>query len=322
MSATILLYAKNTGKISSLITKAGQIAKNIQAEKLILLTAGSEALKVGYGYQKSGVDQIISVDTGDAALFPETVATILAFAASKYQAGTIIMNHDSFETEVAGRLSIKLQASCVTNAISVCKDDAGKVKVEKMIYGGVVTADYEVGQPSLVVTLHENACRQAVAENSGKEAEVIEETISLPSLKKKITSSRPVEKTVDLKGAQRIVSIGRGLSKIEDLPMIESLADALQAQVGCSRPLVEDFKWMKLERQVGLTGTTVAPKLYLAVGISGQIQHVVGMKDADIVVAINNNRNAPIFDVADYGIVGDLYEVVPQLVEAAKRVKV
>lgn len=184
-----------------------------------------------------------------------------------------------------------------------------------------MTAAYAAGPGPFVATLHESALRQLRSDSQGKSAEIAEEEVSLPSSGKKLVHSAAIQKTVDLKGAQRIVSIGRGLSKQEDLPIIEQLAEALDAQVGCSRPLVEDYKWMKLERQVGLTGTTVTPRLYMAVGISGQIQHIVGMKDSEIIVAINSNRNAPIFDYADYGIVGDLYEVVPQLIEAAKRQK-
>jgi electron transfer flavoprotein alpha subunit len=131
---------------------------------------------------------------------------------------------------------------------------------------------------------------------------------------------RASEQTVDLDSAQRIVSVGRGIKEAQNLPLVQELAAALGAELAASRPIC-DNGWLPMERQVGSSGQTVAPKLYLAVGISGAIQHLVGMKGSQCIVAINRDPDAPIFEVADYGIVGDLFEVVPALTEAVKAAK-
>ena len=149
----------------------------------------------------------------------------------------------------------------------------------------------------------------------GTPAEMVEvSTCSRPA--KEVVSRRPVERQNALPTAERLVSFGRGVRSRDDVALIDELAKLLSAEVGCSRPIVEDMRWLTVDHQVGLTGTTVTPSLYVAIGISGQIQHLVGMRDSKVIVAINSNPAAPIFSVADIGIVGDLYEVVPRLIDA------
>jgi len=131
---------------------------------------------------------------------------------------------------------------------------------------------------------------------------------------------RDAQRAVDLSTAEMIVSVGRGIKEAENIPLVEKLAAALGAELAASRPIC-DAGWLPMERQVGSSGQTVAPKMYMAVGISGAIQHLVGMKGSRIVVAINKDANAPIFEIADYGIVGDLFQVVPELIEAIQKAR-
>ena len=128
--------------------------------------------------------------------------------------------------------------------------------------------------------------------------------------------SEPVLKTVDLAAASVVVAVGRGFAKAEDLEIVQPLLQRLGAELGCSRPIAEDFKWLPQERQVGLTGVSVNAGLYLALGISGQVQHLAGVKGARIVVSVNSDGRAPIVRNADYAVVGDLYKFVPELLAA------
>jgi electron transfer flavoprotein alpha subunit len=131
---------------------------------------------------------------------------------------------------------------------------------------------------------------------------------------------RESQRAVDLGAAEIIVSVGRGIKEADNIPLVQKLADALGAELAASRPIC-DAGWLPMERQVGSSGQTVAPKMYLAIGISGAIQHLVGMKGSRTVVAINKDANAPIFEIADYGIVGDLFQVIPELIEAVQKAK-
>ena len=161
----------------------------------------------------------------------------------------------------------------------------------------------------------------APAENSPAPIEVFSPTLDPTQIRTKPGKPfRGSSQTVDLGSAQLIVSVGRGIKEAENLPLVEALATALGAELAASRPIC-DNGWLPMERQVGSSGQSVAPKLYLAVGISGAIQHLVGMKASQCVVAINKDPDAPIFEIADYGIVGDLFEVVPALTEAIKAAK-
>ena len=177
------------------------------------------------------------------------------------------------------------------------------------------------GEGPHFVSLQAGAWRADALESGTAAVELFAPQLDVAAIRQQPEAPfRESARAVDLTAAERIVSVGRGIKEQENIPVVEALAQALGAEQAASRPIC-DAGWLPMERQVGSSGQTVSPKLYLAVGISGAIQHLVGMKGAKTIVAINRDANAPIFEVADYGIVGDLFEVVPALVEEIKKAK-
>ena len=194
----------------------------------------------------------------------------------------------------------------------------GPVFVRQLMQGRLSGEYKHAGGGPCFVSVQSGAFRADQAEAGKAATETFTPAIDAAQIRTKPGQPfRGSAQTVDLGSAQYIVSVGRGIKEADNLPLVQDLATALGAELAASRPIC-DNGWLPIERQVGSSGQTVAPKLYLAVGISGAIQHLVGMKGSQCVVAINKDPEAPIFEVADYGIVGDLFEVVPALIEAVK----
>ncbi len=265
---------------------------------------------------KYGVKRVVSINTGETRLHPESYADILEKIVRKHDPDVLLISATNKGKEIAPRLSVRLKTGCITECTGFDVSESKEITFKRIIFGGIATGSFEIrSKPAICTVKHELF---DAPEEVGSAGEVLTEEIDYAVPEKSLVEEREIEKTVDLQSAERIVSAGRGFTKKEDLDMVFELASLLNAEVGCSRPIAEDFKWLPKERQVGLTGEIVNPELYIAIGISGQIQHIVGMKDSRIVVAINKSKDAPIFQHADYGIVGDLYRVVPELIKRLK----
>ena len=197
----------------------------------------------------------------------------------------------------------------------------GPVFIRQLMQGRLIGEYRHSGKGPCFISVQSGAFRADQAEAGSAAIEMFSPTLDPAQIRTRPRQPfRASTQTVDLGAAQFIVSVGRGIKEAENLPLVEDLASALGAELAASRPIC-DNGWLPIERQVGSSGQTVSPKLYLAVGVSGAIQHLVGMKGSQCVVAINKDPDAPIFEVADYGIVGDLFEVVPALTEAIKSAK-
>ena len=231
----------------------------------------------------------------------------------------VVMSHTyqvrDFAPKVAARLGREMVADCIRY-----KTENGKLILTRRIFLGKLDADVTVGGDApYFVTFQSGAFR---GDNAAKGTAAVE-TMGVNVGEIRMTPEEPFQEakvSVDLTKSEIIVAVGRGIKSQENIALAQQLADTLGADLAASRPIC-DSDWLPIDRQIGSSGQTVAPKLYIALGISGAIQHIVGMKNAGTIVAVNKDSEAPIFDIADYGIVGDLFEAVPVLIEEVKKHK-
>ena len=236
----------------------------------------------------------------------------------------VVLPHTYQVRDYAPALAARLGQVLISDVVAIAD---GPVFTRQLLQGRLNGNYRPTGSGPGFVSVQAGAFRAEAAPNAAPAAPQITTRATIttftPTLDSAQIRTKPSEpyrgssQTVDLGSAQRIVSVGRGIKGAENIPLVQELATALGAELAASRPIC-DNGWLPMERQVGSSGQTVSPKLYLAVGISGAIQHLVGMKGSQCIVAINKDPDAPIFEVADYGIVGDLFEVVPALIEAIK----
>ena len=261
-----------------------------------------------YGASKVLVDKNLN-DADDQQL-----TNLIANAASQTSASTIVFSHDHVAKNVAPRLSVKLKAGLVSGAISVPESD-GTIKVN--VFSGKAFGAVKVNTDKKIISLLPNSIQP---EASGNSCAVENFDGNAGSASVKTIAEKQPEGDIPLPEAELVVSAGRGLKGPENWGMIEELAKELGAATACSRP-VADIGWRPHHEHVGQTGVAIRPNLYIAVGISGAIQHLAGVNGSKVIVVINTDAEAPFFKAADYGIVGDAFEVVPKLIEAVKKFK-
>ena len=227
----------------------------------------------------------------------------------------VVLAHTYQARDFAPMLAARLTTTLLTDVIGINGSGASATFSRPMFQGKLVATVRPKATGPCIVTFQIGAFRaDAVRTGGGAPVTTIDVTIDAGAIRQKPEPPfQEAKQAVDLGQAERIVAVGRGIKSQEHLPLVQKLAAAMGAEMAASRPIC-DNGWLPMERQVGSSGQTVAPKLYVALGISGAIQHLVGMKGSRTIVAINKDRDAPIFEVADYGIVGDLFEIVPALI--------
>lgn len=269
------------------------------------------------------LDEVLVAERPELRVYtPDGATRALAQIIRERKPRYVIFSHTYQVRDFAPQLSAALNCGLVSDCLGYRKENE-HVYFVRQVFQGKFSADVEFhGDGPYFVTFQAGAFREDSVRRGGA-AKVTPASIDFPP---GAIRTRPAERfreakqAVDLTQAEIIVAVGRGIKKVENLELAQKLANSLGGEIGASRPIC-DSGWLPMDRQIGSSGQTVAPKLYFALGISGAIQHQVGMKGAKTVVAINKDKEAPIFEVATYGIVGDLFEIVPPLVEEINKVK-
>jgi electron transfer flavoprotein alpha subunit len=221
--------------------------------------------------------------------------------------------------EMATRIASRLDTGLCSDCTSLKLDDEGKtLEMERLVFGGAGIQKVVCLTRPQMATIPVRTFEPA-EKKGGREGMVRELSAPLLSTIKVLKRKAKVHESGDIREAGVVVAVGRGIEKKEDIEMIRELAGLLGGEIGCTRPISEEMHWLPEELCIGISAIEVKPQLYIGVGVSGQIQHVIGFRDARVVCAINNDENSPIFEVSDYGIVGNLYEVVPRLIEELKK---
>ena len=290
---------------------AGQL--NIDAEAVVLGSITEDLAALG----KYGVKKIHHVNNEELNHFDAQVFTkVIGEVAKATGAKVIVFSNNVDGKAIAPRLSARLKAGLVTGAVALPDTSNGFV-VKKTVFSGKAFANIAINTDIKIIALNPNAYQVIAGEGI---AQVAPFDATVDSSKIKVTNVTKAKGEVPLTEAEIVVSGGRGLKGPENWGILEDLAKALHAATACSRP-VADAHWRPHNEHVGQTGIAIAPNLYIAVGISGAIQHLAGVNRSKIIVVINKDPEAPFFKAADYGIIGDAFEVVPKITEAIKKIK-
>ena len=283
------------------------------AEGVVLGSVSDDLAALG----KYGVKKIHQVKNDSLNHFDSQVYTnVIAQVAGPTGASVIVFSNNMDGKAVAPRLSARLKAALVSGAVALPDTSKGFV-VRKNVFSGKAFANISLNTDIKIIALNPNAYKVEPSEGT---AEIVSFNANVPSPKIKITAVNKASGEVPLTEAEVVVSGGRGLKGPENWGIVENLAHTLHAALACSRP-VADAHWRPHNEHVGQTGIAIAPNLYIAIGISGAIQHLAGVNRSKTIVVINKDPEAPFFKAADYGIVGDAFEVVPKLTEAIKKLK-
>lgn len=301
----VWVFSDNVERYAELMAGARQWGQQVYA----IVQGSEQAARV----KPLGADGIIVLEKTSELQRIENYAETLAAQIREKGNGLLLMAATKRCKALGARLSIQLDAAMVNDATAVSVEE-NALFAEHRMYGGLAFGKEKLNSPLAIITLAPGVL-EPVAANPAHDCPVVTAEWVAPQQKILCQERRAKSlSSVDLSKAKRVVGVGRGLAAQDDLNMVHELAAVLGAEVGCSRPIAEGENWMERERYIGVSGVLLKSELYLTLGISGQIQHMVGGNGAKVIVAVNKDKNAPIFNYADYGLVGDIYKVVPALI--------
>jgi electron transfer flavoprotein alpha subunit len=318
MAEVLVLVDHVDGAVRKTTSELLTIARRLGEPSAVLIGAGFDAAKetlARYGAEK--IYRIESADVDDYLVAPK--AEVLAQLVASVAPAAVLISSSPGHKEIAGRLAIKTESGLITDAVDVQAGEGGTVRTTQSVFAGGYTVQATVTKGTPIVTVKPNSAAPEAVSGAAVE-QVVEVTISESAKAARITDSQPRAATgrPELTEAAIVVSGGRGTAG--DFSKVEEFADSLGAAVGASRAAV-DAGWYPHASQIGQTGKQVSPQLYIAAGISGAIQHRAGMQTSKTIVAINKDEEAPIFELVDFGVVGDLFKVLPQATEAVRAAK-
>lgn len=313
----VLVFSDDNKLTIELLSKGAELAKDL-GTKLTAILIGKVDEKLANEFISYGAEEVIIAETDLDNFKAEEYAEILEKIVEEIKIDTILIGSNKNGKELASRLAGRLNAGCVIDCVNVHIKDK-KITVERVVFSGNAISVEQFNSKPEIITIPPKVF-DPLKKDEKRKGNIIKKKIETEKYSSNILKIKEMETGgVNVEDAEIIVSCGRGLKNKDDLKIIEELASALKGKtVGCSRPIAADLKWLPEDHWIGLSGHKVKPKLYIAAGISGQIQHIAGMRDSGIIVAINKDPEALIFKSADYGIVGDLYEVLPKLTTAVK----
>jgi len=317
----LVIAEQRNGKLNRATWETIAAAQQMGGDITVLVPGGS-VRDVASELAAAQVKEVVSLEHQALEPYtPDGFTAALQDAIAQLSPTYVLLPHTYQTRDFAPKLAARLDRAIITDVVAIKKAGSDTAFVRPMFQGKLTADVVPQGLPPHFVTFQIGAYRvdQAAKGSAPAPVRALTATLDASAIRQRPDAPfQQAKQAVDLSQAERIVSVGRGIKEQANIKVAEALARALGAELAASRPIC-DSGWLPMERQVGSSGQTVAPKLYLALGISGAIQHLVGMKGANTIVAINKDPDAPIFEIADYGIVGDLFEIVPAMIDALKQ---
>jgi electron transfer flavoprotein alpha subunit len=311
----VWVFSELSALAFELLGKGRALADQLGTELVAVAVGGG-----GNEYVEHGADKVFLISDPALTTYQvDSYTDAISGLVDEHKPDVLLIGATRNGLEFAPRLAERLKTGCVTEVTRLELDAEKKfVLMDRVTYGGNLVETHISKSKPQIATIAKGMFSPITADSSRKGDIVKVEPKTKSQTTRILETKTKSAQGVRLTDASVIVSFGRGVRKKEDIALIEQFAQTVAGAVGCSRPVAEDLHWLPEERYIGLSGQKVAPKLYFACGISGQIQHLTGIRSSRIIVAINNDPKAPIFEYCDYGVVGDLYQVIPALSDAVK----
>jgi electron transfer flavoprotein alpha subunit len=295
------------------------IGRQLASQAATTLTAAvTDQEDDAQNYVARGADEVLLMSTLPEGQAFDAWLPVIAAEAKKTDPDVILLAATARGKDFAARLAARLDTGLCSNCIAIQREDDGTIVMERLAYGGAAVDRIRCSTRPVMATIPPRTFVPAPADH-GRTGEIRKLPLPPSTTVKVIDRKMKEQISQDITEAKTVICVGRGMEKQEDIHMVRQLAGLLGGEVGCTRPISEELHWLPDDLCIGLSGVQVKPDLYIGLGVSGQIQHITGIRGARVICAVNKDENAPIFQAADLGIVGDLYDVTPKLIEELQK---